>query len=151
MSEPSFAEMRAIEQAATEGPWEAEYSREQGNCVIPHDAASTREAVATTRLYHQIGDAEFIAAARTFVPKALSAFDAVLALHPMETMQVLDREDCARDECGHAGECPTVSFDICRGCFDRAMEIYMYYAGGDISGVAYPCPDVVAIEKAFTT
>ena len=109
----TLAEMRAIEQAATEGPWVAEYSREQGNCVIPHDAASTREAVATTRLYHQIGDAEFIAAARAFVPKALAALDAVLALHHDET---LSRSMFAghpmyterRCTCG-AAHCPTVA------------------------------------------
>lgn len=52
----------------TEGPWVAEYSGEQGNCVIPHDAQSTREAVAVTRLYHQHADAEFIAMAREALP-----------------------------------------------------------------------------------
>ncbi|GAA4809483.1 hypothetical protein [Tomitella cavernea] len=52
----------------TEGPWIAEYSREQGNCVIPGDAESTRKAVCVTRLYHQAADAAFIAAARTLVP-----------------------------------------------------------------------------------
>uniref|UniRef100_UPI003F495274 hypothetical protein n=1 Tax=Arthrobacter silvisoli TaxID=2291022 RepID=UPI003F495274 len=66
--------------AATEGPWVAEYSGEQGNCVIPHDAQSTREAVAITRLYHQQADAEFIAHAREDVPRLLAALDGVLAL-----------------------------------------------------------------------
>ena len=63
---------------ATDGPWVAEYSKEQGNCVIPHDARSTREAVAVTRLFHQQADAEFIAAARTDVPALVDALIRVL-------------------------------------------------------------------------
>ena len=68
VTEVDTTAMRARVDAATEGPWIAEYSREQGNCVIPHDARSTREAVATTHLYDQAADAEFIAHARTDVP-----------------------------------------------------------------------------------
>ena len=56
----------------TDGPWVAEYSGEQGNCVIPHDAQSTREAVCTTHLYYQAADAEFIAAARQLVPELVA-------------------------------------------------------------------------------
>lgn len=51
----------------TPGPWVAEYSGEQGNCVIPADAQSTREAVCVTRLYRQQADAQFIAAAPRLV------------------------------------------------------------------------------------
>ena len=65
---------------ATEGPWVAEYSKEQGNCVIPHDAHSTREAVAVTRLFRQQADAEFIAAARTDVPARVDALIRVLEM-----------------------------------------------------------------------
>jgi hypothetical protein len=54
--------------AATEGPWIEEHSAEAGSCVIPHDAESTREAVARTFLYESVADAEFIAHARTDVP-----------------------------------------------------------------------------------
>ena len=43
-----------------------------GCCVIPHDAHSTREAVAACRLYLRAFDAEFIAAARTDVPALLA-------------------------------------------------------------------------------
>lgn len=63
-------------QGVTEGPWIAEYSGDQGNCVIPHDAQSTREAVCTTRLYHQVADARFIAWARTGVPELTAALKA---------------------------------------------------------------------------
>ncbi|ANU79458.1 hypothetical protein Gompeii16_39 [Mycobacterium phage Gompeii16] len=62
-------------EGVTEGPWIAEYSSEQGNCIIPHDAESTREAVATTHLYHQRADAEFIAQARTLVPELVAEIE----------------------------------------------------------------------------
>lgn len=127
----TLAEMRAIEQAATEGPWVAEYSREQGNCVIPHDAASTREAVATTRLYHQIGDAEFIAAARAFVPKALAALDAVLAMHAPSKEPTSGHYYCDSDECDRAGEGELR--DACQHC-----------------GHWFPCPTTAAIEQALS-
>lgn len=73
MTPGEFAEIEARAAAATEGPWIAEYSGEQGNCVIPHDAKSTREAVCVTRLYHQHADAEFIAHSRTDVETLLAA------------------------------------------------------------------------------
>lgn len=65
MTPEQLAAIRARLDAATPGPWIAEYSGDQGNCVIPHDALSTREAVCVTRLYHAAADAEFIAHART--------------------------------------------------------------------------------------
>ena len=68
MSAPDLNAIRARAAAATEGPWRAEYSWEQGNCVVPGDAQSTREAFAVTRLYHQAADAEFIAHARQDIP-----------------------------------------------------------------------------------
>ena len=53
--------LREMAEAATPGPWEAEYSGEQGDCVLPPDAQSTREAVAVTRLYASHADALLIA------------------------------------------------------------------------------------------
>lgn len=67
-----LSEIEERTNAATEGPWIAEYSSEQGDCVIPHDAHSTREAVAVCRLYLRAFDAEFIAHARTDVPKLVA-------------------------------------------------------------------------------
>ena len=74
-------ERRAIHEAATEGPWVAECSGETGDCVIPHDAQSTREAVAVTRLFHRTADANAVADAHTNLPRALDALNAVLELH----------------------------------------------------------------------
>ena len=72
---------KTLADQATEGPWIAEFSRETGDCVIPHDAQSTREAVATTRLLHAPADAAFIADARTRLPAALDALQAVHDMH----------------------------------------------------------------------
>ena len=72
---------RALADHATEGPWFAEYSRKTGDCVVPYDAQSTREAVAITRLMHAPSDAVFIADARTRLPQALNALQAVLDMH----------------------------------------------------------------------
>ena len=76
-----LARIRAQADAATEGPWTAEYSGEQGNCVLPPGYQSTREAVAVTRLLSAQADAEFIAAARTTVPALLDLAEAVLKRH----------------------------------------------------------------------
>lgn len=128
----TLAEMRRVEQEATKGPWVAEYSREQGDCVIPHDAASTREAVAITRLYYQTADAEFIAAARSFVPKAVAALEAVLGRHQPHTCPDPSEERWAESGCfiTHGGRCATRFH--CRHC-------------GQLS----PCTDVRAIEEAL--
>ena len=75
MTDDVRADARRLLQDITPGPWVAEYSREQGNCVIPADARSTREAVAITRLFHQHADAEFIAASPTLVAGLLAELD----------------------------------------------------------------------------
>lgn len=82
MTDPKswIEERRAIHEAATEGPWVAEYSAETGDCVIPHDAQSTREAVAVTRLFHRTADANAIADAHNMFPRALDALSKVLGL-----------------------------------------------------------------------
>lgn len=79
MTDDVRADARRLLQDITPGPWVAEYSREQGNCVIPADARSTREAVAITRLFHQHADAEFIAAAPGLVGRLLVELDRVTA------------------------------------------------------------------------
>lgn len=79
MPDDIIARAEAALEGVTDGPWVAEYSGEQGNCVIPHDAQSTREAVCTTHLYYQVADAEFIAAARTLVPALAAELEAARA------------------------------------------------------------------------
>jgi hypothetical protein len=55
-------DMRQLAEAATDGPWRAEYSGTTGNVVIPADAESTLEFVARTQLLNAYFDAEHIAA-----------------------------------------------------------------------------------------
>lgn len=121
-----LGEIRARADAATEGPWTAEYSGEQGNCVLPPGYQSTREAVAVTRLLSAQADAELIANARTDLPALLAAVEAVMKRHrpvevePSETI-------CA--------ECSTL-----RGQGETAR----YFPFTE-----YPCPTVRAITDAL--
>ena len=73
-------ERRTIHNEATEGPLVAEYSGENGDCVIPHDAQSTREAVAVTRLFHRTADANAIADAHNMFPHALDALEDLIGI-----------------------------------------------------------------------
>ena len=92
-----IAKRRDLLADATEGPWVAEYSSLHRDCVVPHDARSTREAVAQTRLLRAAGDAQFIADARTSLPRALDALEAVLMVHKR-------RENRHGDYCTADGE-----------------------------------------------
>ena len=124
--ETRLAEIRARVASTTEGPWTAEYSGEQGNCVLPPGYQSTREAVAITRLWSAQADAEFIAASRTDLPALLAAVEAVRELHmpvevePSETI-------CA--------ECSTL-----RGQGETAR----YFPFTE-----YPCPTAQALTTAL--
>ena len=108
--ESRLAETRAREEAATEGPWTAEYSGEQGNCVLPPGSQSTREAVAVTRLLSAQADAEFIAASRTDLPALLAAVEAVMELHAAD--EDGDCAECIRRAQGRGDQsypCPTIT------------------------------------------
>ena len=100
-----IAKRRELLADATEGPWAAEYSSLHRDCVVPHDARSTREAVAQTRLLRAAGDAALIADARTSLPRALDALEAVLAPHQMHEVPGGQRW-CLH--CGGDWPCPTV-------------------------------------------
>lgn len=103
-------ERRTIHEAATEGQWVAEYSAETGDCVIPHDAQSTREAVAVTRLFHRTADANAIADAHNMLHRALSALEAVNAQ--------IDRMEADANTYGDGGH------DLaCDALFDYAMTL----------------------------
>ena len=118
MTDPreTLARIRAQADAATEGPWTAEYSGEQGNCVLPPGYQSTREAVAVTRLLSAQADAEFIAASRTDVPwlleqvelrdKVLEAvLEKVLRLHPRVVVLHADPEFGRMEDDAICGAC----------------------------------------------
>ena len=105
--ETRLAEIRARAEAATEGPWTAEYSGEQGNCVLPPGYQSTREAVAVTRLLSAQADAEFIAHARTDVPWLLGQVE--LRDKALEAVRELHQPEPYCNNAGHTNpdvECP---------------------------------------------
>lgn len=91
-----LAERARIEQAATKGPWEingaGEYVSGVGLMVAPDDGG-----VSGT-------NAEFIADARTAMPKMRAALEAVLALHRGEPY-AQGPDYCA--ECEHRWPCGT--------------------------------------------
>lgn len=126
-----IAKREQLEQAATEGPWRAEYSGAEGNCVIPHDAESTREAVAITRPYRSGANAEFIAAANpATVLRLLDALEAVLELHEMGMRPTSMHYNCEPSECDQAG--------------DGELR-----AECEMCGEWWPCPTVRAVEAAL--
>lgn len=110
------ADARRLLSGITPGPWVAEYSREQGNCVIPADAQSTREAVAVTRLYHQVADAEFIAAAPALVDRLLTELDQALAT----LQQVRDLHRPTHEMCEHC----SAGASFVRWPCDTALLVY---------------------------
>ncbi|WP_271437707.1 hypothetical protein [Micrococcus luteus] len=103
-----LARIRAQADDATEGPWTAEYSGEQGNCVLPPEYQSTRETVAVTRLLSAQADAEFIAASRTTVPALLDALDAAIRVHHLSEFHTFTGPVPWCDECDCTYPCPTV-------------------------------------------
>lgn len=94
----TLAGMRAIEQAATEGPWPG------GPCQEARSDESILFDGRGEALVYGLfdADADFITAARTFVPKALAALDAVLALIRARTRT--PAEDGSVDEYDYVGE-----------------------------------------------
>ena len=143
----TLARIRAQADAATEGPWEAEYSGEQGNCVLPPEYQSTREAVAVTRLLSAQADAEFIAAARTTVPALLDLADAVLKRHAPMPIYVL-AEDCEAPDDHQHGSTPDGGDDL---CWDEPTGEVLCCECRDEWGerVEHPCPDYTAITTAL--
>ena len=97
-------EMQARCDAATEGPWEHLNPRNTYNHAVVdshgEDLANDYEGV-----WYFEEDAEFIASARTDMPRLIDALKAVLELHqPVPYAQGSDY--C--DECEHPAPCQTV-------------------------------------------
>ena len=81
-----IAEQRRIEQAATEGPWDTSttsWAPEARMVDVPDgdDEMSLAWEAGGGLCVMSRANAEFIADARTALPKALDALEAVLALH----------------------------------------------------------------------
>ena len=147
-----IAEQRRIEQAATEGPWEA--GTGDGD-PRPHVWASRSSGCVADITYvvsNDYGDvrpddAEFIADARTALPKALDALEAVLALH--QPVKIYAQAD----ECGCGDEDHTIiespqGDDLCWDtptgelCCPECLD-------EDSGAIDYPCPTVAEIAEAL--
>jgi hypothetical protein len=129
-----LAEIRAREQAATEGPWQV--GTDDDDAVDSHwvyDASWSE--VGDVRTPHDevrgdaVMDARFIAHARQDVPALLAAVEAALALHQPVTMVL---------PVGGYDE-QTVCCSHCRG--ERR--------NGSASRVFWPCAEVIDIAKAL--
>ena len=108
-----LAERRRIEQAASEGPWEHEgvgeiiqhFSLPEPATVVSTDVACMGYCYGGTAAgVERDEDAEFIADARTALPKMRAALEAVLALHWGEPY-AQGPDYCA--ECEHLWPCET--------------------------------------------
>ena len=134
-----IAEQRRIEQAATEGPWRAAVvarytdadGDERGRGGIYPGGPSGPPPIFITPDW-LTADAEFIADARTALPKALDALEAVLALHRLHVCGEVPLVQMERGACfiGHDG---CLSVGTCRDC-----------------KMPYPCPTVAVITEALT-
>lgn len=71
-------EWKALEAAATEGPWRRVTEPGTNNHAL-HDARDADVATDYEGVWYDKGDAEFIAASRTLVPRLIAAVEAVLA------------------------------------------------------------------------
>ena len=139
-AEEWLAERARIEQAATEGPWEtgnywgalthgpdgvigAYYGEECPACDESLDAEA--EVVV------EVGDLDWIADARTALPKALDALGAVLALHRPHVCGEVPLWQLERGAC-FIGNDGCLSVGTCRDC-----------------QMPYPCPTVTQIQEAL--
>ena len=106
-----IAEQRRVEQAATEGPWEAGTGDGDPHPHVWTSRSSACVAEITYVVPNDYGDvrpddAVFIAEARTSLPKMRAALEAVLALHWGEPC-AQGPDYCA--ECEHLWPCETYS------------------------------------------
>lgn len=106
-----IAERACIEQAATEGPWEAGTGDGDPHPHVWTSRSSACVAEITYVVSNDYGDvrpddAVFIAEARTSLPKMRAALEAVLALHWGEPC-AQGPDYCA--ECEHLWPCETYS------------------------------------------
>ena len=82
------------------------------------------------------------------VPRLLAAVRAVERLHQRFTIPVITGE-CAKEECDHEGDCPTIPYDTCQECYRLLEDAYPYFAESGVEAVAYPCPTVLSLTEAL--
>lgn len=139
-------QIRQREAAATKGPWKARGL--QSSTAILDGSDKVLASLGDPLSGYNWKAAEFIAEARTDMPRLLATVDAVLALHSKRVEQAVFG-DCAAEMCDHDDECPTEPFDVCAACWVAAEEVDQYFMEGQIHTAAYPCRTVRAITEAL--
>jgi hypothetical protein len=136
-------EVRARVDAATPGPWWTVNSPDgDGHCLVYDNAQPDRQMVAA--LGARCPDAEFLAAARSDVPRLLDAIAAVRALHrPIEVEAVAWA--CLLGDCEHGdlNECPPFPMTACAAC-DALMDEHV--GSDERAYIAWPCPTIRALD-----
>ena len=141
-----IAKRERLGEAATEGPWRRVTEPGTKNHAL-HDARDADIATDYEGVWYNKGDAEFIADARTALPKALAALEAVLALH--QPVKIYAQAD----ECGCGDEDHTIiespqGDDLCWDtptgelCCPECLD-------EDSGAIDYPCPTVAEIAEAL--
>lgn len=131
---------KALEAAATPGPWVARPS--PMGAMLPDEVFASGESFGRNvpAECHQREDAEFIAHARTAMPALVAAVERVQALHEPLKLFLLD-DNGSIDY--------SKPFDtLCRGCTDPDIVNAWECDDGDPGDdyVQHPCPTIEALE-----
>ena len=66
--------LRGLVEAATPGPWIAEYSKKSGHCVIDAESQNALDSVVRATHFRDVGDAAYIATMHPGVGLALASW-----------------------------------------------------------------------------
>ena len=136
-------EIEARANAATEGPWFV--SEEDGSVWVDRGDGNT-DGLTGELAPWATHEADFIAAARTYVPALVAALRAVLDLHrPVRVYAYA--EDCGCGNEDHVIIEDEWGEDL---CFDTPTgDVQCAYCRAEQSYVEHPCETVRAIEEAL--
>ena len=161
-----IAEQRRIEQAATEGPWEYDgCGKITQRFSLPEPRATVVSTDVACMSYCYGGsasgverdeDAEFIVDARTALPKALAALEAVLALHRRvgiyDDCECDDKTTPEHEDIYELGVTCNKVYEICAACCRDDVyqsEECANYHQHDTGGHYCPSGTVAAIAEAL--
>ena len=156
-----IAEQRRIEQAATEGPWDTSttsWEPEARMVDVPDgdDEMSLAWEAGGGLCVMSRADAEFIVDARTALPKALAALEAVLALHRRvgiyDDCECDDKTTPEHEDIYEIGVTCNKVYEICAACCRDDVyqsEECANYHQHDTGGHYCPSGTVAAITKAL--
>ena len=159
-----IAEQRRIEQAATDGPWMSEWDTSDEWWTIhgqPNPTKGDERMVCpeVATLQHSedwTADVNFIADARTALPKALAALEAVLALHRRvgiyDYCECDDKNTPEHEDIYEIGVTCNKVYEICAACCRDDVyqsEECVNYHQHDTGEHYCPSGTVVAIAEAL--